>query len=179
MSCERLKLKNRFQVSEEAMLPKLLTYMDGLRAEPKNKGKQLVLLIDSIQALDDGKYVDSQGRSRGTTGNTPVHCAEMLVDWCQANFGICWFIGQVTKSGDFAGKQAINHAIDTRAHLFYDDKEKSDTYGCLLMEVPKNRWGCNGMTMVLGMTGTGLEERGHIMKAGFSANGAPKDDGDA
>lgn len=176
MACERLKLKNNFMVGEETMLPNLLTFLDKLKADPKNKDKRIVLLQDSLQTLDDGKYVDAQGRSRGTTGNTPVHCSEMLVDWMQSNFGICVFIGQVTKGGDFAGKQTIQHAIDVRAHLFYDEKEKSDTYGCLLLEVTKNRWGCNGKTYVLGMTSTGIEERGSFTKAGFGSNGASKSD---
>jgi DNA repair protein RadA/Sms len=166
MSIERLKLKTDFRVGEDVMLPKLLAYMDALKAEPKNKGKQVFLLQDSLQTLDDGKYVDAQGRSRGTTSKTPVYCAEMLVDWAQNNFGVCIFIGQCTKGGEFAGQNTIRHAIDTHAHMFYDEREKSDTYGCLLFEVSKNRWGCNGKTFILGMTSTGIEERGQFKNAG-------------
>ncbi len=166
MSCERLQLKSNFMVAEEVMLPKLLTFMDKLKADPKNQGKQIVLLQDSLQTLDDGKYVDKDGNSRGTTGKTPSYCAQMLVDWAQSNFGIVCFIGQCTKGGEFAGQNTIKHAIDTHAHMFYDEKEKSDTYGCLLFEVQKNRWGCNGKTFILGMTKTGIEERGSYVKAG-------------
>ena len=56
-----------------------------------------------MQCLDDGKYVDSKGVSRGTTGQTPLYCAEMIVSWMQAKFGIGIFIGQVGKSGEFLG----------------------------------------------------------------------------
>lgn len=169
MSCERLGLKNDFMVGEEIMLPKMLTFLDNVKNDPKNKGKQIFYLQDSLQTLDDGKYVDSNGVSRGTTGKTPTYCAEMMVDWMQRNFGIGIFIGQCTKGGEFAGQNTIKHAIDTHAHMFYDEKEKSDTYGCLLFEVQKNRWGCNGKTFILGLTKTGIEERGHFRKAGAVA----------
>ena len=41
----------------------------------------------------------------------------------QQNFGICIFIGQCTKGGEFAGSNVIKHAIDVHAHMFVDDKE--------------------------------------------------------
>ena len=166
MACERLQLKQNFMVAEETMLPKLLSFLDKLKTDPKNKDKQIVLLQDSLQTLDDGKYVDAAGNSRGTTGKTPTYCSQMLVDWMQANFGICVFIGQCTKGGEFAGQNTIKHAIDTHAHMYYDEKEKSETYGCLLFEVQKNRWGCNGKTYILGLTKTGIEERGSYTVAG-------------
>jgi len=166
MACERLGLKEDFQVGEEVMLPKLLTYLDNVRDECKRKKKQIFLLQDSLQTLDDGKYVDTAGNSRGTTGKTPTYCSQMLVDWMQKNFGVCIFIGQCTKGGEFAGQNTIKHAIDTHAHMFVDEKEKSDTYGSLLFEVQKNRWGCNGKTYILGRGKNGyLEERGHFAKA--------------
>lgn len=166
MACERLKLKSDFMVAEEVMLPKLLEFMDNLKKDPRNKDKQIVLLQDSLQTLDDGKYVDAKGVSRGITGKTPQYCAEMLVDWAQANFGVVCFISHCTKGGEFAGRNTIKHAIDTHAHLFYDEKEKSETYGNLLFEVQKNRWGCNGKTYILGLTKDGIEERGSYTKDG-------------
>lgn len=169
MSCERLQLKTNFMVGEEVMLPKLLGFLDNVKKDPKNKGKQIVLLEDSLQTLDDGYYADKEGNSRGTNSKTPTRAASMIVEWMQANFGIGVFIGQCTKGGEFAGQNTIKHAIDTHAHMFYDEKEKSDTYGCLLFEVQKNRWGCNGKTFILGLTKTGIEERGHFRKAGAVA----------
>lgn len=166
MACERLGLKSNFMVGEEVLLPKMLTFLDNVKSEPTNKGKQIVYLQDSLQTLDDGKYMDSKGNSRGTTGKTPQYCAEMMVDWMQRNFGVGIFIGQCTKAGEFAGQNTIKHAIDIHAHMYYDEKEKSDTYGCLFFEVQKNRWGCNGKTFIIGLTSTGVEERGSFMKAG-------------
>ncbi len=168
MACERLKLKHDFAVGEETMLPRLLEFFDKVKADPKFAGKQIVYLQDSLQTLDDGKYVDGKGVSKGTTGATPMHCVEMIVDWMQRNFGISVFIGQCNKAGDFSGKNGIKHAIDAHAHMYVDEKEKSETYGCLLFEVQKNRWGCNGMTMILGMEQQGIVERGHLFKPGFA-----------
>lgn len=164
MACERLQLSADFMVAEETMLPKLVDFLNGLKKA--NPGRTIVLLQDSLQTLDDGKYVDADGNSRGTNSKTPDRCAEMLVDWAQESFGIVVFVGQVTKGGEFAGSQKIKHAIDVHAHMFHDEKEKSETYGCLLFEVQKNRWGCNGKTYILGLTKTGLEEHGVYRKAG-------------
>lgn len=179
MACERLQLKSNFMVGEEVMLPKVLTFLDNLKADPKNKGKQIVYLQDSLQTMDDGKYVDAKGNSRGTTGKTPTYVVQGIVNWAQANFGICVFIGQCTKGDQFKGDNTIKHAVDGHAHMFYDEKEKSDTYGCLLFEVQKNRWGCNGKTFILGLTNTGIEERSHFRKAGAVAaeNRGKKDEG--
>ncbi len=135
----------------------------------------VTLLQDSLQTLNDGKYKDG-----GVTGNTPVRCTEMLVDWAQkkqgSQFGHVWFVGQVTKNGDFAGKNTIKHAIDGHMHLFYDEDKKSATYGCLLGEMQKNRWGCNGTTYILGLTATGIEERGSFTKAKDFKVGDDKDE---
>lgn len=157
LACERLKLEENFMVAEETKLPPLLEFLDNVKKQ--NPTRQVALLQDSLQTLDDGKYRDG-----GTTGNTPVRCTENIVEWMQENFGFCVFIGQCTKSGDFAGKNVIRHAIDIHGSLYYDEDKKSDTYGCLLFEVTKNRWGVTGHTFIMGLTGQGLEERGSFRK---------------
>jgi DNA repair protein RadA/Sms len=176
MACERLGLKQNFMVAEETMLPKLLTFMDNVKADPKHKGKQIVVLQDSLQTLDDGKYVDNNGDSRGTNSMTPVRVTEDLVSWTQENFAISAFVGQVGKSGEFLGKNTIKHAIDTHFHLWYDEKEKSETYGSLIGEVQKNRWGCNAKSYLLTLTKTGIEEQGSFNKAGRKARPESKDE---
>jgi len=172
MAMERLLCNNDFPVGEETDLPKLLTYMDNVKSS--GKGKIPVFLQDSLQTLNDMKYKDG-----GVTGQTPVRCTEMLVNWSQKNMAHTWFIGQVTKSGEFAGKNTIKHAIDVHVHLFYDEDKKSATYGCLLAEVQKNRWGCNGKTYILGLTGTGIEERGSFTKAKDFKVGEDAEDAEA
>jgi DNA repair protein RadA/Sms len=170
MACERLGLKNDFMVAEEKHLPTLLAFLDTVRKA--NPNKVIILLQDSLQTLDDGKYKDG-----GTTGNTPVRCTEMLVDWMQKNYGLCVMVGQCTKGGDFAGKNTIRHAVDVHGHLEYDFDKKSDTYGCLLFEVSKNRWGCNGRTYIVGLTKTGMEERGSFSKAELGRKTVGEDEG--
>jgi len=163
MACERLGLKQNFDVGEETMLPRLLNFLDNVKKA--NSKKQIFFLQDSLQTLDDGKYADKDGNSRGTTGKTPTYCSQMLVDWMQQNFGVCIFIGQCTKGGEFAGQNTIKHAIDIHAHMFVDEEKKSDTFGSLMFEVSKNRWGCNGKTYILRRGDKGyLEEAGHFEK---------------
>jgi len=164
MSCERLKLEQNFMVGEETMLPKFLEFLDDLVAV--SGGKTVVFLQDSLQTLDDGKYMDATGESLGTNSKTPVRCTELLVDWAQQNFGVVVFVCQVTKSGVFAGSNKIKHAIDVHGHLYVDMAPKSETYGQLLFDVQKNRWGCTGATFMLDMTSTGIESRGSFDKLG-------------
>ncbi len=164
MASERLKLKNGFLLCQDVMVTEVLNFCDNvIKANPK---KQVILLQDSLQTLDDGKYVDKLGISRGTTGSTPLHCAQMLTSWAKQTYGIVAFIGQVTKSGDFAGKNGIKHVIDGHAHMYFDDDKKSDTYGERMFEVVKNRWGCTGRTYIVGMRETGLYDKGSFKKGG-------------
>ena len=154
MVAERLKLKNGFVVGQDTLVSNLLAHADELRK--KNPGKQVFVLQDSLQTLDDGKY------GGATNSMTPVRCTEMLTEWAKATYGIVMFIGQVTKSGDFAGKQTILHAVDVRGQLYIDEDKKSDTYGERIFEVTKNRFGCSGRSYVLGIGRTGLYEKGSI-----------------
>ena len=85
-----------------------------------NPGKQVFVLQDSLQTLDDGKYAGG-----GTNSMSSVRSVEMLTDWAKANTGVVMFVGQVTKDGEFAGKQTILHAVDVRGHLYIDEEKKS------------------------------------------------------
>ena len=152
MVAERLKLKGGFVVGQDLMVSDVLEHADELRAA--NKGKQVFILQDSLQTLDDGKY------GNGTNSMTPVRATEMLTDWAKSTYGNVIFIGQVTKGGDFAGKQTILHAVDVRGQLYIDDDKKSETYGERIFEVTKNRFGCSGRSYVLGLEKTGLYEKG-------------------
>jgi DNA repair protein RadA/Sms len=163
---ERLKLKTGFVPGQDIMVADVIDHANFLMK--KNPGKQIFLLQDSLQTLNDGKYKDG-----GVTGNTPLRCCEMLTSWAkepqkvngQDVFGIVCFVGQVTKGGDFAGKNQIKHAIDVHGHLFFDDDKKSETYGERLYEITKNRFGCNGKTYVIGIDKDGLHEKGSFSKS--------------
>jgi DNA repair protein RadA/Sms len=172
MACERLQLHHDFMVAEETSLPKLLKFLDGVKKA--NPGKVVVLLQDSLQTLDDGKYADG-----AQTSGTPMRCVEQLVNWAQANFAHVWFVGQCNKGGVFSGKNGIKHAIDVHAHLFYDTNKKSDTFGCLLFEVQKNRWGANGLTVHVALTNTGMQFVESFQKGqDFNFKSAGGDDSD-
>ena len=158
MVAERLKLKNGFVVGQDTLVEDLLQHADQLhKANPK---KQVFILQDSLQTLDDGKW------NGATNSMTAVRATEMLTDWAKSTYGIVCFIGQVTKDGDFAGKQTILHAVDVRAKLYIDEQKKSETYGERLFEVTKNRFGCSGKTYILGMERTGLVEKGSFTTGG-------------
>jgi len=152
MVAERLKLKHGFIAGQDTLVEDLLAHADSLRKA--NPGKQVFILQDSLQTLDDGKWKD------GANSMTPVRCTEMLTDWAKSTYGVVVFIGQVTKSGDFAGKQTILHAVDVRGQLYIDEEKRSDTYGERIFEVTKNRFGCNGRSYILGLEKTGLFEKG-------------------
>jgi DNA repair protein RadA/Sms len=155
MVAERLGLRDGFVCGQDTLVPDLLAHADYLRKS--NPGKQIFILQDSLQTLDDGKYKDGHSNSMSA-----VRATEMLTNWAKSNYGIVAFIGQVTKSGDFAGKQTILHAVDVRAQLYIDEEKRSETYGERIFEVTKNRFGCSGRAYVLGINRNGLYEKGNI-----------------
>ena len=125
------------------------------KQQSENPNKQIIVLQDSLQTLDDGKY-----NNGFTNGNTPVRCTEMLTEWAKSTNGIVAFIGQVTKSGEFSGKNTILHAVDVRGKLFIDEDKRSPNFGQRIFETTKNRFGCSGRSYILGLESRGLIERG-------------------
>ncbi len=115
--------------------------------------RQLFLLIDSLQAIDDGYYGDGR---RNT--NTPLRAMELLTNFAKETYAIVIVIGQVNKSGEFAGKQAVKHAIDCHMHLKIDTSDKSETQGMRIFEMQKNRYGYSGRAYVLNVGDAGLYE---------------------
>lgn len=155
MVADRLRLRNGFIVGQDTLVSDLLAHADIIRKE--NPGRQVFVLQDSLQTLDDGKYGDGF-----TNSMTSVRSVELLTDWAKSTYGIVAFIGQVTKGGDFAGKQTILHAVDVRGHLFIDEEKKSETHGERIFEITKNRFGCSGRSYVLGMGTGGLVSKGLV-----------------
>jgi len=157
MVVERLGLKNGFYVAQHELVQDIIKHAEKLMKA--NPGKQMVLLVDSLQSIDDGKWKD------GVNSMTAVRCTEALVDWVKRTNAIVIFIGQVTKDGKvFAGKNTILHAVDVRGHLGIDDDKKSETYGERIFEVTKNRFGCSCLSAVLGIEKSGLYEKGTFKK---------------
>jgi DNA repair protein RadA/Sms len=153
---KRLSLNSGFVAGQDTQVDKVLEHAKVL--QKANPGKQLFMILDSLQTLDDGFY------KNGTTNSmTQVRATEMITDFCKENYAVAMIIGQVTKNGDFGGKMQIKHTVDVHAHLYIDDEKKSETYGERIFEVQKNRFGSSGKRYILGIGTRGLFEKGQVV----------------
>lgn len=148
----RLDLKCNFYFGEDRLTPKIIEHLELIQS--KNKGKQVVLIGDSIQSFDDGFYANG-----GTNSMTGVRVTKDLISWTKRTYGIAILIGQVNKDGEFEGRNIIKHAVDTHAHLYIDLKKRSETYKERIFEVGKNRMAPGGREYVVGMNDKGLYEK--------------------
>jgi predicted ATP-dependent serine protease len=152
---KRLKSKHGFYVATDHLVANIIKHAKQLM--DKHPGKQIFVICDSLQTLDDGKYPNGY-----TNAMTAVRSATMLAGFAKTKtkgiYPITIVIGQVNKDGQFAGKNMVKHAVDIHTHLSIDDSKKSETYGMRLLEVTKNRFGCNGRMYVLDMQSDGLRE---------------------
>lgn len=166
---KRLRVKNGFYVGSDNLVKNVIKHARQLMV--KHPGKQVFVVCDSLQTLDDGKYPNGY-----TNSMTAVRAAEMLADFAKTKTGgiypIVLIIGQVNKDGQFAGKNMVKHALDIHAHLSIDDSKKSETYGMRILEVTKNRFGCNGRSFVLDMQSDGLREVMSFNKADVAEKNA-------
>lgn len=149
MRCEDMGLQHGFQVGQEVYTDKLLAYVKDL--QKKETKRQVFLFQDSLQTLNDGHY-----RNGGSTGMTPVRCCEQLTDWAKETYGIAVFVGQVTKSGVFAGKNTIRHMVDVHTEVLHDMDPRSDTYRKLVLTVTKNRFGYTGKQYLVALGKQGM-----------------------
>ena len=161
-TARRLQLKNGFVVGNDRLVPDIITHAKALQKSVaksrtrRGAPKQVFLIIDSLQAVDDGMYKNGH-----TNMNTSVRVTEMVTNWCKeenhGGYGIGIIIGQVNKAGEFSGKNTIKHAVDAHAHLSVDKDTKSVTWGQRMLDVPKNRFGAGCDGQVLCMTKSGLK----------------------
>jgi DNA repair protein RadA/Sms len=175
MQSERMNLNSRFYVGQDELVgpisnlenphlwkgqaSSIVDHAKFLMDE--NPGKDFFLMADSLQTFNDGKY---------GPGNiipaSQVRVVEQLTDFCKQGYNgvypILVLVGQVTKSGEFAGKNTVKHAVDAHMHLYIDDDKKSDFYGQRILGTSKNRFGSSGKQMILGMGGEGLFKMGEI-----------------
>lgn len=147
----RLGLDANFLVGGETNVDDIIKGIDELRARKEHQGKQVFLLVDSLQCLDDGHF--STGR---ITTATAERSLEKLTTWAKENFTSVIAIGQVTKGGQFAGSNKMKHMVDCHMHLSWEKKDK-DLLGHRKFEVEKNRFGGTGRTSWLSMGSQGFE----------------------
>jgi predicted ATP-dependent serine protease len=157
MVAERLRLKCEFYVGQSHKVPDFIKQADHLR---KKCGPQsrFIGIIDSLQAMDDGFY-----KNGIHTGNTSVRAMDMLTNWVKDVKSIkspdvptLILLSQVTKTGEFEGKNVILHACDIRTHIRLDNDPNSESFGYRIMECFKNRFGLSGKKVVLDMRDNGL-----------------------
>ena len=150
-ACERLGLKKGFAVGSENEVGDLLKKADKFRGLEKNKGKPFMLVVDSLQCMDDGHF--STGR---ITTATAERSLEQITNWCKENYTNAIVIGQVTKGGVAAGSNKLRHMVDGLVQLTIEKKDK-DLLGCRRLETTKNRFGGAGATTWLSLNGTGFQ----------------------
>jgi len=144
---ERLRLANGFAVGEEVMVPDLLEKCEALRQ--KNPDKPFVLVVDSLQAMNDGKWETTNTKS-------PERALSMITDWCKETNSIAIVIGQVGKDGKFSGKNTLKHMVDAMIELSVEQDARSELYGCRVLETSKNRFGGAGHKFFLELKAKGF-----------------------
>ena len=149
MTAKRLRLKNGFITGNTDDVSELI---EGARtAMDANPGKQFVMIVDSLQCLDDGKY-----SSGVKTSGTAIRCLEMITDFCKETGACAVVINQVNKQGKMAGSNKLKHMVDAHMHLSVEQKE-TDLIGCRVLETQKNRFGGCGHIFFLHMGKRGFK----------------------
>lgn len=152
----RLDLKKGFIAGQDRMLSDLLEHVDQVQAAHKNA--RVLVVQDSLQVLDDGHYKDG-----GITKGTNLRVMESIIKHAKEKWSTWMVIGQVTKSGESAGNNSLIHAGDTQLRFRRDKKKNSATFDERLMWTEKNRFGCAGVTHVLGMMESGVYSKGRLI----------------
>ena len=152
MTAERLKLRSGFIAGQESNIPELLKNVTAIRKKPENKGKHFVLIIDSLQCMEDGKF-----QSGRITTATAERSLQMITDYCKAEMINAIIIGQVNKSGKMAGSNKLKHMVDAMITLDVERKQE-DLYGCRVLTTEKNRFGGAGHIFYLNLRENGFQE---------------------
>ncbi len=152
MTAKRLKLRNGFRAGNSADVNEIIANARKMQAEAAKTGDQFVLIVDSLQCLDDGMY--SSGK---ITSGTAIRCLQMITDFCKETGSIGLIINQVNKSGKMSGSNKLKHMVDSHMHLSVEEKDE-DFKGCRILETQKNRFGGCGHMFYLALRKTGFRE---------------------
>lgn len=148
---KRLGLQHGFIPAYNRNAEDIIEHCEKLKSE--NPGKKLFLVIDSLQCLsvrDSG----GRGRPKGDSAKQ-LEALQMLTEYAKNNWVCVFFIGHITKTGKFAGKQTIKHAIDCHLHLSYEPELEER-----VLEMQKNRFGVAGNYYEFELGESGLRFRG-------------------
>lgn len=153
MALERTRcdaLLNRGFISNFDDVDQLLDMAEKLRVTvhtksptlPNGQPRFFFLIQDSIQTLTD----NDEGRSRQKAEiHQQTDAVWKIVEWSKKTLAVSVLVSQVTKTGDFAGKNELKHAIDVFVWLYKVTKKTDDDFGRTYMEVQKNRFGQTGL----------------------------------
>lgn len=153
---DRLTLKHGFTPGYTLYVDELLERCDRIRARPENKDKQFFLVQDSLQRIKVKRPDGQRGRDM-SDANMELEALKQITAWAKKTFSIAVVIGQVTKGGDFAGKNSLIHLVDCHLHLSIDTDRKSETYKQRVAEMKKNRFGCSSLYYPFQLHGNGLK----------------------
>ena len=157
MTAKRLRLKNGFVTGNTDDINELI---EGARTTmDANPGKQFVMIVDSLQCLDDGKY-----SSGVKTSGTAIRCLEQITDFCKETGACAVVINQVNKQGKMAGSNKLKHMVDAHMHLGVEVREE-ELKGCRVLETQKNRFGGCGHIFFLSIHATGFTEVARVSAA--------------
>ena len=73
-----------------------------------------------------------------------------------SNNTVAIVIGQVGKSGQFAGRNILKHMVDSMLELTVEEDARSELYGCRVLTMTKNRFGGAGHRFYLDLKKTGF-----------------------
>ena len=149
----RLSLRNGFVVGYNRDVVEIINHADKLKTD--NPDKKIFLFVDSLQTLDVSKKKGQRGRNFSRL-NMQVEATERLTLWAKENFTCVFIIGQVTKAGEFTGKQDIKHAVDCHLHLAFHREHR---YGPeeRFARMEKNRFGVAGIFQNFSLSARGIQ----------------------
>ena len=145
MTAKRLRLRNGFITGNTDNVTELLEGAEAIMNKRGNKNKQFVMIIDSLQCLDDGKY-----SSGVRTSGTAIRCLQLITDFCKETNAVGIVINQVNKEGKMAGSNKLKHMVDSMMHLAVEKKDE-ELRGCRVLQTVKNRFGGCGHVFFLSL----------------------------
>lgn len=162
---ERLGSTHGFIVGQDRLVDDILEHVQSLQKEAKGKTandgrpQKVFLFQDSLQCLDisnedaDGK----KKKGRPLSGaKASVIALERLIAWAKKTYAFAFIIGQVNKSGDFAGKNGIKHMVDCHLHLGWEI-DRNTGAETPIAEMTKNRFGPGGLYFGFELSETGVK----------------------
>lgn len=141
-TAKRMNLQHGFIPSYHQEVNEIIKHADQVRGE--NPNKHICLFIDSLQTIECNE-VDPKTKKVYSPQSQVIQAAWRLAEWAKKNYTNVIIVGQVTKDGQFAGKQEVKHAIDMHISLHLDTDRRSESWGERIAVVEKNRFGQAGL----------------------------------